>query len=67
LAGGVKGCQPGSSGRLVRGDQLQCPLESNPLLQSAALLEETLAEEKEADKKLTSISKQVNSAAKQAA
>ena len=33
----------------------------------AALLEETLEEEKQADKKLTSISKQVNSTAKQAA
>ena len=37
------------------------------LSEVAALLEETLAEEKEADKKLTSISKQVNSTAKQAA
>ncbi|MGC2402241.1 MAG: ferritin-like domain-containing protein [Acidobacteriaceae bacterium] len=37
------------------------------LSEVAALLEETLAEEKEADKKLTSISKQVNSMAKQAA
>jgi ferritin-like metal-binding protein YciE len=33
----------------------------------AELLEETLAEEKEADKKLTSISKQVNSTAQEAA
>jgi ferritin-like metal-binding protein YciE len=37
------------------------------LSEVAALLEETLEEEKEADKKLTSISKQVNSTAKQAA
>jgi ferritin-like metal-binding protein YciE len=37
------------------------------LSEVAELLEETLAEEKEADKKLTSISKQVNSTAKQAA
>jgi ferritin-like metal-binding protein YciE len=37
------------------------------LSEVAALLEETLAEEKEADKKLTSISKKVNSTAKQAA
>jgi ferritin-like metal-binding protein YciE len=37
------------------------------LSEVAALLEETLAEEKEADKKLTSISKRVNSTAKQAA
>jgi ferritin-like metal-binding protein YciE len=37
------------------------------LSQVAALLDETLAEEKEADRKLTSISKQVNSTAKQAA
>jgi ferritin-like metal-binding protein YciE len=37
------------------------------LSEVAALLEETLEEEKQADKKLTSISKQVNSTAKQAA
>lgn len=37
------------------------------LSEVAALLEETLAEEKEADSKLTSISKQVNRTAKQAA
>ena len=37
------------------------------LSEVAELLEETLAEEKAADKKLTSISKQVNSTAKQAA
>jgi ferritin-like metal-binding protein YciE len=37
------------------------------LTEVAELLEETLEEEKEADKKLTSISKQVNSTAKQAA
>ena len=37
------------------------------LSEVAALLEETLEEEKEADKKLTSIAKQVNSTAKQAA
>ena len=37
------------------------------LSEVAELLEETLAEEKEADKKLTSISKQVNSTAEQAA
>jgi ferritin-like metal-binding protein YciE len=37
------------------------------LSEVAALLEETLEEEKEADRKLTSISKQVNSTAKQAA
>jgi ferritin-like metal-binding protein YciE len=37
------------------------------LSEVAALLEETLAEEKEADKKLTSISKRVNATAQQAA
>jgi ferritin-like metal-binding protein YciE len=37
------------------------------LSEVAALLEETLAEEKQADKKLTSISKQVNATAQQAA
>jgi ferritin-like metal-binding protein YciE len=37
------------------------------LSEVADLLEETLGEEKEADKKLSAISKQVNSAAKQAA
>ncbi len=37
------------------------------LSEIAALLEETLAEEKEADKKLTSISKQVNATAQRAA
>jgi ferritin-like metal-binding protein YciE len=37
------------------------------LSEVADLLEETLGEEKEADKKLSAISKQVNSTAKQAA
>jgi ferritin-like metal-binding protein YciE len=37
------------------------------LSEVAELLEETLAEEKEADKKLTTISKKVNLTAKQAA